>query len=37
MVLKEQTSLKDIIDNGNRFYQDRVKFCVDRNRERKVS
>ena len=33
MVLKEQTSLKDIIENGNRFYQDRVKFCVDRKKK----
>ena len=33
MVLKERTSLKDILDNGNKFYTDRVKFCVDRARK----
>ncbi|MCR4990274.1 MAG: hypothetical protein K6A38_05350 [Lachnospiraceae bacterium] len=33
MVLQERTSLKSIIDKGNGFYQDRVKFCVDRNRK----
>ncbi len=32
MVLKERTSLKSIIEKGNKYYQDRVKFCVDRRR-----
>jgi hypothetical protein len=32
MVLKEKVSLKSIIENGNKHYQDRVKFCVDRER-----
>ena len=33
MVLKERTSLRSILDDGNKFYQDRVKFCVDRKKK----
>ncbi len=32
MVLKEKISLKEMIEHGNKFYHDRVKFCVDRKR-----
>ena len=32
MVLKEKASLKDLIENGNRNYSDRIKFCIDRKR-----
>ena len=32
MVLKERISLKELLDQGNHFYHDRIKFCVDRNR-----
>ncbi len=32
MVLKERTSLRNIVDNGEKHYQNRIKFCVDRAR-----
>lgn len=32
MVLSARTSLKSIVDEGEKNYQDRVKFCVDRKR-----
>ncbi|MBR5360114.1 MAG: hypothetical protein IK123_04415 [Lachnospiraceae bacterium] len=32
MVLKKRTSLKEIFENGNKYYHDRLKFCVDRKR-----
>ena len=32
MVLKEKASLKDLIENGNKNYSDRIKFCIDRKR-----
>lgn len=33
MLLREKTSLDDIFENGNKFYPDRVKFCVDKKRK----
>ena len=32
MVLKEKTALKELIENGNKFYNDRIKFCIDKER-----
>ncbi|MCR5651961.1 MAG: DUF5674 family protein [Lachnospiraceae bacterium] len=32
MIIKECTSLKDIIEKGNKYYNDRIKFCIDRKR-----
>ena len=32
MVLKERTTLEQLIHDGNRYYPDRVKFCIDRKR-----
>lgn len=33
MILREKTSLDDIFERGNKFYPDRVKFCIDRKRK----
>ena len=32
MVLKERTSLRDLIEKGEKHYRDRIKFCIDRAR-----
>ncbi len=30
MILKEKTSFSELMCKGNRDYEDRVKFCIDR-------
>ena len=32
MILREITDLQDIWENHNHFYEDMVKFCIDRKR-----
>ena len=29
MILREKTDIEDLINNGNRFYPDMIKFCID--------
>lgn len=33
MIIKEAIGLNDIWDNHNHYYEDMVKFCVDRKRK----
>ena len=32
MILNSKTSIKELILNGNKYYPDRLKFCIDRKR-----
>ena len=32
MVLHERVELKNIIENGNKFFPDMIKFCIDKKR-----
>lgn len=32
MILERRMSLEDIIENGNQYFPDMVKFCIDRKR-----
>ncbi len=32
MVLKKRTALEEIYNNGEKHYQDRIKFCIDKKR-----
>lgn len=34
MVLHERVELKNIIENGNKFIPDMIKFCIDKREER---
>ena len=29
MILREKADIEDLITNGNRFYPDMIKFCID--------
>ena len=33
MILKEKTELQDLIDKGNHYFPDMIKFCIDKKRK----
>lgn len=33
MILHEKKSIDELFENGNNYYPDRIKFCIDKKRE----